>query len=109
MTTPPVRTPEERAASLVTARKNRTARAEIKRNLKAGDLDISALLDVGQRGTGDPIIGRMEIGQVLRAVPAWGPVKAMRLLSALNVDPARHVDTLSADVLGRILTAIDGG
>lgn len=105
MTTPPVRTPEQRTADLELARRSRSARAQIKRQLQAGSLALSDVIGVGHRGVGDPIIGRLKIGQVLRAVPDWGPVRTARLLQAVGIDGDRHLDTISGAVLDEILNA----
>lgn len=106
MTTPPVRTPEQRTESLAEGRRIVEARATIKRQLKAGDISIADIIDIGDRGVGDPVIGRMRIGQVLRAVPRVGNVRSARLLEQIGVDAKTHLDDLRDEHRAAIIAAL---
>lgn len=92
----PTRTDAQRATDLITGLSYRRARAAIKRHLAAGDVDLDAVLAGGHRGVGDPILGRIPIGETLLALPAWGPIKVHRLLTALTIPPDTHLDRLTA-------------
>lgn len=93
---------EKRDRALVMVR----ARARVLARLRDGTLDLDAVLAVGHRAIGDPVLGRLRIGRVLEALPRWGAVKVTALLEQLKVDPKTHLDRLSQPVCDAILQAV---
>lgn len=107
--TPPQNTPEERAAALADALKARQGRAAIKAAVTAGTSSVGAVLDAGHRGQGNSIAGRIEVGDLVVAVPGIGPVKAAKILSDAGIaDGEEHLDELSADQVASLKAALGG-
>ena len=86
----PARSLDQRMDALKRANDIRTARAQLKRDLKAGRASIHALLD-------DPpeYVLTAKVFDMLLAVPKYGRVKANRVLQQCRVSPAKTVGGLS--------------
>lgn len=80
--------PEQRKAALEKAAKNRAIRAELKQMLKAGEVTIAEVL--AQADQADAL-AKMRVSDVLEAMPAFGPVKARRLMEELDIAPSRRL------------------
>jgi ribosomal protein S13 len=63
MATPPILTPEQRAAALAKAAEARTARAAIKVELKQGTLTVAAALE-----SADPNVGKVKARKIMEEV-----------------------------------------
>lgn len=86
----PDRSLEQRMTALNIANGVRTARAELKRELKAGARDVRLLLD----DPPDELV-TCKIVELLLATPKVGRVKADRLLRQSRVSPSRTVGGLT--------------
>lgn len=86
----PTLTPEQRADALAKAAAARTARAQLKSELKAGTTDLAAVLD----RSGEPVVGKMKVSALLEALPGVGKVKAAELMTELEIAPTRRVGGL---------------
>jgi hypothetical protein len=95
--TPPDRTLTQRFAALDRANEIRSARASLKRDLKAGRAHIHDLLI-------DPpdCITTMRVFDLLVAVPKVGRVKANKVLSSCRVSPSRSVGGLTVRQRGEL-------
>ena len=93
MATPPVLTPEQRAAALKKAAEARTARAELKEKLKMGSL---TLRDALEKADNDPVIGKLKVLNLLESLPGLGKVKARRLMEEIGIAETRRVQGLGA-------------
>ena len=71
----PSLSPEQRAAALQKAAEVRKARADLKEQLKNGQVTLAQLLD---KAESDDVIGKLKVVTVLQALPGIGKVKAMR-------------------------------
>ena len=80
--------PEERAAALQKASRARQIRAELKQMLKAGEVSLADVLD---RAESVDALAKMRVVEVLSAMPAYGPVKAERLMDELGIAASRRV------------------
>ena len=75
MATPPILTPEQRAAALVKAAEARAARAIIKVQLKQGTLSVAdAIVST------DPNVGKLRVLAMLESLPGLGKVKARKIM-----------------------------
>ncbi len=80
--------PEQRRAALVKAGEARRIRAELKQMLKAGEVSLREVLD---RSSSAEPLAKMKVADVLEAMPAFGPVKARRLMEELEIASSRRL------------------
>jgi len=80
--------PEQRRAALEKAAQARAIRAELKQMLKAGEVSIAEVLEQSDRADA---LAKMRVSAVLEAMPAFGPVKARRLMEELDIAPSRRL------------------
>lgn len=88
-TSPPDRSLEQRLAALERANAVRTHRKQLKRDLKAGRVAWSDVLD-------DDDVQTMRVIDLLLNVPKFGRVKVNRILSLARVSPTKTVGGLTA-------------
>ena len=93
MSLPPL-TPEARAAALVKAARARKERAEVKDRLKRG---TTTLADVIKDAETDPVLAKMPVYDLLRAIPGVGEVRAKQIMERLGVALNRRVGGLGAN------------
>lgn len=91
MATPPQLTPEQRANALAKAAEARTARAEVKNQLKLGTLSLVAALE-----STDDIVGKLKVQALLESLPGVGKIKARRLMDDIGIAENRRVQGLGA-------------
>ena len=89
MATPPILTPEQRAAALAKAAEARTARAEIKVKLKQGTLTVAAALE-----SADPNVGKSKVIAMLESLPGLGKVKARKIMEEVGIADNRKIQGL---------------
>lgn len=66
----------------------RMRRAEIKRQLKVGEITL-------QDALADSAVASMDIGDLLRCVPRWGKTRVMAALAQEHISPTRTVQRLT--------------
>jgi hypothetical protein len=88
MATPPVLTPEQRAAALAKAALARSARAELKEKLKMGSVSLKDALG---RADNDDVVGKLKVLSMLESLPGVGKVKARRLMDEIGIADTRRV------------------
>jgi hypothetical protein len=88
----PTLTPEQRTQALAKAAEARKKRAELKGELKSGK---RTLTDVLSR-SGDDIVGKMKVSNVLESLPGVGKVRAQKLMEELDISVSRRVRGLGA-------------
>ena len=88
----PTLTEEQRKEALAKAAEARKKRAEIKGELKAGKLTLKGLLD----RSGDDIVGKMKVTNVLESLPGVGKVRATKLMEELDISATRRIRGLGA-------------
>ena len=86
----PVRSPSQRMEALQKANAIRSQRAQLKKELKNGELDIVAVLQ-------DPpeFLKTAKVMDLLLVVPKFGRVKAARVLTRCRISQAKTVGGLS--------------
>jgi hypothetical protein len=98
MATPPQLTPEQRADALAKAAVARAARAEVKNQLKNGDLSLEAALQAT-----DSTIGKLKVVSLLESLPGVGKVKARKLMDEIGIADNRRVQGLGAQQKAALL------
>jgi hypothetical protein len=86
----PERTHEQRMRALRRANEIRSARAKLKRDLKAGKTQIEKLL----RDPPDYVLSAKAFDMIL-AVPKYGRVKANKILTQCRISPSKTIGGLS--------------
>lgn len=94
----PIRSLEQRREALLTANRIRMFRAELKRDIKTGAVELA---DVLRNPPAD--ILTMKLIDLLLAVPMVGQTKANRALQRLRTSPSKTVGGLTARQRGEIL------
>jgi hypothetical protein len=89
MATPPVLTPEQRAAALAKAAEVRTARAAVKNRLKLGSITLAEAL-----ASTDETISKLKVVSLLESLPGVGKVKARKLMEEIGIADNRRVQGL---------------
>jgi hypothetical protein len=88
----PTLTEEQRREALAKAALARKKRAEVKGQLKTGQLSLKDLLDRRE----DETIGKMKVSSVLESMPGVGKVRARKLMERLDISASRRVRGLGA-------------
>lgn len=81
-------TPDQRAAALEKAAVARQVRAELKQQLKTGELKLS---DALKRGDEDEIIGKLKVTALLGSLPGVGVAKTEATMSRIGIAPSRRI------------------
>jgi len=84
---------EERRAALKKAAEARQKRAALKKQLKNGQVDLKQVL----AREGDPIVGRMKVGNLLESLPGVGKARAHKKMEDLKISPTRRVQGLGSN------------
>jgi hypothetical protein len=86
----PARTHDQRLRALEAANEIRTKRAKLKKDLKAGKVQIERLLI-------DPpeYLGSAKVFDLMLAVPKYGRVKVNRILNQCRISPSKTIGGLS--------------
>ena len=91
MATPPQLTPDQRANALAKAAEARSARAEVKNQLKMGTLTLPEAL----ASTSDTV-GKLKVVSLLESLPGVGKVKARKIMDEIGIADNRRVQGLGA-------------
>ena len=81
----PQLTPEERQQALEKAKAARIKRAQVREDLKNGD--VLAMKD-------DPIVGRMKASTLIETLPGYGKAKAEKIMKELDIAESRRLKGL---------------
>ena len=74
--------------ALVAANRVRMARAQIKRDITAGNITVPDVLE-------NPDVATMTLGELLAAQHHWGPRRTARFLAAIGATVTKRVGTLT--------------
>lgn len=88
----PTLTEEQRKQALEKAAEARKARAELKGQLKSGNLSLADIL----ARSGDDTVGKMKVSAVLESLPGVGKVRATKIMERLDISASRRVRGLGA-------------
>ena len=83
----PTLTPEQRQQALEKAAIARKKRAILKGQLKSGKLTLKDVL----ARSGDDIVGKMKVSNVLESLPGVGKVQARRIMEELDISESRRL------------------
>lgn len=97
----PKRSLDQRMAALERANGIRSARAQLKRDLKAGRVKIVDLL-----GNPPDYVLTAKVFDMLLAVPKYGRVKANRILNQCRISPAKTIGGLSERQRGELVSRL---
>jgi guanylate kinase len=91
MGTPPQLSAEQRAAALAKASASRKRRAEIKSQMKSGQVGIDEVLSLAST---DEAIGKMRVKELLESLAGVGKIRVISLMERLNISPTRRIQGL---------------
>ena len=91
MGTPPQLTAEQRVAALAKAAVSRKRRAEVKSQIKNGQLGIDDVLSLALT---DEAIGKMRVKELLESLSGVGKIRVISLMERLNISPTRRIQGL---------------
>jgi guanylate kinase len=100
MALPPALTPEARRAALEKAKVSRKRRAQVKEQVKSGELSIAEVLDLAKR---DDIVAKMRVLELLESKSGVGKVRAAALLDKLKISRTRRIQGLGRLQVDEIL------
>ena len=90
----PTLTAEDRAAALAKAGEARKERAEVKRQLKAGE---TTLAEVVKDAATNVVLAKMAVLDLLRAMPGVGDVRAKQIMERLGINESRRIGGLGTN------------
>ena len=88
----PKLSPEAQKEALAKAAAARTARAELRKKVKSGELKIPQVLTM----TDDPVASKIKVSTLLESLPGYGKAKVGKLMEEHKIDPSRRVKGLGA-------------
>ena len=97
---------EARRQALEKAAAARRVRAELKQQLKTGEIGFAQVLE---RADADEVVGRTRVSAVLEALPKVGKVRARRLMERLDISPSRRLRGLGSHQRQKLLAEFAGG
>jgi guanylate kinase len=88
MRKPPALTEAERAAALAKARISRSHRAEVKAEVRAGNLTLEQVIDLSAT---DEAVAKMRVSELLESISGVGKVRAISILDRLGISRTRRI------------------
>jgi hypothetical protein len=85
-------TDEQRQQALKKAAEARQKRAELRSQIKAGDMSFADVMAKSD----DPIVARMKVSTLLESLPGYGKAKAAKIMEELEISESRRVQGLGA-------------
>ncbi len=101
MTQPFAISDEARREALIKAAAVRRERAELRGQLKAGDLSLAGLLE----RIDDDTVGKMKVLAVIESLPGVGKVKARRTMDEIGISENRRLRGLGNRQRSQLLDA----
>jgi hypothetical protein len=100
----PTLTPEQRQQALEKAAEARRKRAELKAQLKSGNLSLATVLAKDS----DEMVGKMKVSSVLESMPGVGKVRARKIMEKLDISASRRVRGLGSKQKDALLAEFGG-
>ena len=91
---------ESRRQALERAAEARKIRAELKQQLKSGEIDFAEVL---RRAEDDEIVAKTKVSAVLEALPKVGKVRARKMMERLDISPSRRIRGLGVNQRDKLL------
>ncbi len=101
--TPPSLSHEQRVEASRLAVANRRRRAEVKRQVKSGELTLSELFDLAGR---EECVAQMRAYDLISALPAIGEVKAARIMERASIAKTRRIRGLGPKQRAELFRAL---
>lgn len=96
---------QARREALAKAAEARKVRAELKQQLKDGEVRLA---DVLTRADSDEVVGKTKVSAILEAMPKVGKVRARKLMERLDISPSRRLRGLGSNQRERLLDEFEG-
>ncbi|MDF1489961.1 integration host factor, actinobacterial type [Tessaracoccus caeni] len=90
---------EQLVAAREAATQARRARAELKEAVRTGQVAFVAAL---QKATGDDVLSRIKVVDLLRSVPRVGATRAQEIMEQLQIAPNRRIRGLGRHQIERL-------
>jgi hypothetical protein len=100
----PTLTPEQRQQALEKAAEARRKRAELKAQLKSGNVSLASVLNKDS----DDTVGKMKVASVLESLPGVGKVRARKMMEKLDISASRRVRGLGSKQKDALLAEFSG-
>jgi hypothetical protein len=100
----PTLTPEQRQQALEKAAEARRKRAELKGQLKSGNVTLAEVL----KRDDDDTVGKMKVASVLESLPGTGKVRARKIMEKLDISSSRRVRGLGSKQKDALLAEFSG-
>ena len=100
----PTLTPEQRQQALEKAAEARRKRAELKSQLKSGNMSLATVLAKDS----DETVGKMKVSSVLESLPGTGKVRARKIMEKLDISASRRVRGLGSKQKDALLAEFGG-
>ena len=97
---------DARRAALEKAAEARRIRAEMKQQLRDGEITLA---DVIARAEHDEVVGKTKVSAVLEAIPRIGKKTARRTMEQLDISESRRLRGLGEKQRARLLEAFEQG
>ena len=98
----PTMTEEQRKEALEKAKETRRARAEVREQLKSGELSAADAL--ARRD--DPIIGKIKVIQFIQSFPGYGKAKAEKIMEEIGIAENRRLSGLGDKQVAALIEAL---
>ncbi|MDO5044901.1 MAG: integration host factor, actinobacterial type [Coriobacteriia bacterium] len=99
----PSLSPEDRKKALEKAAQARHARAELREQIKAGQVSLKSVLS-----SDDPIAKRMKVSTLIESLPGYGKAKAAKVMDELGISDSRRVQGLGSRQRENLLERLGG-
>ena len=90
---------EQLESARAAATEARRARAQLKDQVKSGALTLPQALD---RATGDEVLSRVKVVDLLRALPLVGVTRSQEIMESLDIAPNRRIRGLGRHQIDRL-------
>jgi Cdc6-like AAA superfamily ATPase len=94
---------EQRVEASRLAVANRRRRAEVKRQVKTGELSLEELFDLAER---EECVAQMRAYDLISALPAIGEVKAERIMKSASIAQTRRIRGLGPKQRAELFRAL---
>jgi hypothetical protein len=105
MATPPPLSAEAREAALAKAAEARRVRAELKQQLKAGEIRLADVLELA---ASNELVAKTKVLTILESLPAVGKVKSRRTMERIGIAESRRIQGLGENQRRELLAAFGG-
>ena len=95
----PQLSPEERSKALQKAQQIRSQRMEVRKQLKAGKISLSDVLNNAE----NEVYAKMRVKYLLESLPQVGKITAQKVMEEIGIDEARRVQGLGSRQKAQLL------